>query len=218
MLVCGVDDAGRGPVIGPLVIAGVMVEESKIQKLKDIGVKDSKMLRPDARTRLSKEILEIVDDHHVIELAVEELDKVVHIAPKLHRLNLLEAKAMARVIERLKPRIAYVDASDTRPDRFRRNILDCLSFRPKLISEHKADINYPIVSAASILAKVNRDNRIQEIKQDYGEFGSGYVHDKRTIDFLYEYYLSHHDFPPIVRRSWITLRNIVNDLTQARLV
>ncbi len=218
MHVCGVDDAGRGPVIGPLVIAGVVVEESKIQRLKDIGVKDSKMLRPDVRARLSKEILELVDNHHFVELAVEELDKVVHIAPKLHRLNLLEARAMARVIERLKPKIAYVDASDTRPDRFRNNILDCLSFRPKLISEHKADVNYPVVSAASILAKVRRDKRIEEIKRDYGEFGSGYVHDRRTIDFLYEYYLSHHDFPPIVRRSWITLRNIVNDLTQARLV
>ncbi len=218
MQVCGVDDAGRGPVIGPLVIAGISVDKAKIGELKKIGVKDSKMLRPNVRTRLSKEILGIVDDYHIVELDVSELDKVVHKAPKLHRLNFLEAKAMARVIEQLKPGIAYVDASDTKTERFKNNILDCLSFKLRLISEHKADINYPVVSAASILAKVRRDERIEEIKQDYGDFGSGYVHDKRTLSFLYSYYKAYHDFPPIVRRSWITLRNIVNDLTQARLV
>jgi len=201
-----------------LVIAGISVDKAKIGELKKIGVKDSKMLRPNVRTRLSKEILGIVDDYHIVELDVSELDKVVHKAPKLHRLNFLEAKAMARVIEQLKPGIAYVDASDTKTERFKNNILDCLSFKLRLISEHKADINYPVVSAASILAKVRRDERIEEIKQDYGDFGSGYVHDKRTLSFLYSYYKAYHDFPPIVRRSWITLRNIVNDLTQARLV
>ena len=218
MQVCGVDDAGRGPVIGPLVIAGIRLDKTRIPELKKIGVKDSKMLKREVRTRLSREILGIVDDHFIVELNVSELDKVVHIAPKLHRLNLLEAKAMATVIEHLKPNVAYVDASDTKPKRFRDNILDCLSFRPRLISEHKADVIYPIVSAASILAKVRRDERIDEIKRDYGDFGSGYVHDKRTISYLYSYYMAHSDFPPIVRRSWVTLRNIVNDLYQSRLI
>lgn len=212
------DDAGRGPVIGPLVIAGITVDDSKMEKLKALGVKDSKMLTRALRTRLSEEIPGAVDGYHIVELPVAELDKVVHKAPKFQRLNLLEARAMAQVIERLKPDIAYVDASDTRTERFKHDILDFLSFKPKLFSEHKADINYPVVSAASILAKVRRDQRIDEIKQDYGDFGSGYVTDPKTVKFLQDYYRGNGDFPPIVRRSWITLRNIVRDLAQARLV
>jgi ribonuclease HII len=215
--ICGVDDAGRGPVIGPLVIAGVIVEEEKLDRLKALGVKDSKQLPQTVRTRLSKEIPNVVDDYHLIELGAEELDKIVNRAPKFQRLNLLEAKVMAQVIEKLRPELAYVDSSDTRPERFKNNILDCLSFTPRIVSEHKADINYPVVSAASILAKVHRDSKIEEIKREYGEVGSGYAHDVLTVKFLRDYYSDHGDFPPIVRRSWKTLGNIVRDLTQSTL-
>ena len=218
MRVCGVDDAGRGPVIGPLVVAGIRIEESKIEKLKLLGVKDSKQLPPETRTRLSKEIPGIVDECHVVELPAAELDRIVNRAPKFQRLNLLEAKAMAEVIVKLKPEIAYVDSSDIRTERFKNNILDCLSFKPRIVSEHKADVNYPVVSAASIIAKVHRDARIEELKREYGEIGSGYAHDPLTVKFLREYYSGHGDFPPIVRRSWKTLKNILNELAQTSLV
>jgi ribonuclease HII len=215
--VCGVDDAGRGPVIGPLVIAGISIEESKIENLRALGVRDSKALTAAVRRRLSEEIRGMVDDLHVVELEADELDRVVNKAPKFQRLNRLEAKAMARVIERLKPDVAYVDSSDTRTERFKNDILECLSFRPRLISEHKADVNYAVVSAASILAKVRRDQRILELQEHYGDFGSGYVTDPKTLQFLRRYFQDTGDFPPIVRRSWKTLRRIVRDLTQTRL-
>ncbi|OLB71417.1 ribonuclease HII [archaeon 13_2_20CM_2_52_21] len=217
MRVCGVDDAGRGPVIGPLVIAGVIIEEEKLDRLNTLGVKDSKQLLSSTRTRLSKEIPGVVDDYHVLEIGAQELDRIVNRAPKFQRLNLLEARVMAQVIEKLRPELAYVDSSDVRTERFKNNILDCLSFNPRIISEHKADINYPIVSAASIMAKVHRDGKIEEIKREYGEIGSGYAHDIVTIKFLRDYYSDHGDFPPIVRRSWKTLGNIVRDLTQSTL-
>ena len=218
MRVCGVDDAGRGPVIGPLVVAGILIDESEIVRLKSLGVKDSKMLVAETRTRLSKEIPEIVDECHVVELAAAELDRIVNRAPKFQRLNLLEAKAMAQVIEKLRPEVAYVDSSDTRTERFKNNILDNLTFKPKIVSEHKADVNYPVVSAASIMAKVHRDSRIDEIKREYGEVGSGYAHDVVTIKFLRDYYSDHGDFPPIVRRSWKTLKSIIGELAQTSLV
>ncbi len=217
MLVCGVDDAGRGPVIGPLVIAGVLVEESKLDLLKSLGVKDSKKLTPILRTRLAEEIPRIVERHHIVELDAPSMDKVVNKAPKFQRLNLLEAKKMAEVVEALRPDVVYVDSSDTDTERFRNNILDELSYRPKVISEHHADDTYPVVSAASILAKVRRDARIDEIRRQYGDFGSGYAHDPQTIQFLGDYYLANKEFPPIVRRSWKTLRNIVRNLTQTGL-
>ncbi len=217
MRVCGVDDAGRGPVIGPLVIAGVTIEEEKLVRLKSLGVKDSKKLTPEARMQLSVEIPKIADEYHIVELNPARLDQVVNRSPRFQRLNLLEAKAMAEVIEKLRPHLAYVDASDTRPERFKNNILENLSFKPKLVSEHHADERYPLVSAASILAKVRRDSRIEEIKKEYGDIGSGYAHDPKTVRFLGDYYLANRDFPPVVRRSWKTLRNIVRELSQSKL-
>jgi ribonuclease HII len=215
--VCGVDDAGRGPVIGPLVVAGIRIEEEKLDQLRSLGVKDSKKLSPEARLKLSIEIPEIVDEYHIVELEAAHLDRVVNHSPKFQRLNLLEARAMADVIEKLKPHLVYVDASDTRPERFKNNILENLSFKPKVVSEHHADEKYPSVSAASILAKVRRDSRIEELKKEYGNIGSGYAHDPITVRFLSEYYLMNKDFPPIVRRSWKTLRNIVREISQSRL-
>jgi ribonuclease HII len=215
--VCGVDDAGRGPVIGPLVIAGIGIEEEKLDQLRSLGVKDSKKLTPEARMKLSIEIPEIVDEYHIVELEAAHLDRVVNRSPKFQRLNLLEARAMAEVIEKLKPHLVYVDASDTRPERFKNNILENLSFKPKVVSEHHADEKYPSVSAASILAKVRRDSRIDELRKEYGDIGSGYAHDPITVRFLSEYYLMNRDFPPIVRRSWKTLRNIVREISQSRL-
>src|SRR5437867_6125485 len=108
MKVCGVDDAGRGPVIGPLVIAGVLVGESRLDALRSLGVKDSKQLNPSRRTELAREIPRFVDRYHVVELEVEELDRVVNKMPKFQRLNQLEAHKMAQVIEELKPDVAYV--------------------------------------------------------------------------------------------------------------
>ena len=217
MRVCGVDDAGRGPVIGPLVVAGIRIEEERLDQLRSLGVKDSKKLSPEARLKLSIEIPEIVDEYHIVELEAAHLDRVVNHSPKFQRLNLLEARAMAEVIEKLKPHLVYVDASDTRPERFKNNILENLSFKPKVVSEHHADEKYPSVSAASILAKVRRDSRIEELRKEYGDIGSGYAHDPITVRFLSEYYLMNQDFPPIVRRSWKTLRNIVQEISQSKL-
>jgi len=212
-----VDDAGRGPVIGPLVVAGIRIEEERLDQLRSLGVKDSKKLSPEARLKLSIEIPEIVDEYHIVELEAAHLDRVVNHSPKFQRLNLLEARAMAEVIEKLKPHLVYVDASDTRPERFKNNILENLSFKPKVVSEHHADEKYPSVSAASILAKVRRDSRIEELRKEYGDIGSGYAHDPITVRFLSEYYLMNQDFPPIVRRSWKTLRNIVQEISQSKL-
>src|SRR5438105_14623725 len=95
-----------------------------------LGVKDSKQLVASARTRLSKEIPSVVDDYHVVELGAEELDRIVNRAPKFQRLNLLEAKAMARVIEKLRSELAYVDSSYRRTERVKNNLVDCLCFPP----------------------------------------------------------------------------------------
>jgi ribonuclease HII len=202
LLVAGVDDAGRGPVIGPLVIAGVMMKEEDLPKLTQIGAKDSKLLSPHRREVLSVEIKRIVEKYAVVKLLPREIDDVVVNGRKLHKLNRLEAQAMARVIAQLKPDKAYVDASDVVEKRFKQHILECLPFEIEIVSEHKADKNYPIVSAASIIAKVERDREIAELRKIHGDFGSGYPSDPRTMTFLDQCLKKFGEYPDFVRRSW----------------
>ena len=220
MLVCGIDDAGRGAVIGPLVIAGVLVEEENVHKLVEIGVKDSKALTPKRRERLTEEILKIVKDHYIVKLKPSEIDRVVEAGKKLHKLNRLEAQAMAEVVRRLKPDIVYVDASDVSAERFGRHILEEVPFKVKIVSKHRADKIYPVVSAASILAKVERDRAIAELRRRYGDFGSGYITDVKTVRFLERWIRTHGSYPDFVRKSWKPAKRLKDRASpgQARLL
>jgi len=202
MLVAGVDDAGRGAVIGPLVIAGVLVKEEDLPRLKELGVKDSKLLSPHRREVLAAEIRKLVQKYAVLKLQPEEIDVVVKSGRKLHKLNWLEAQTMARVIETLKPDKVYVDASDVLEQRFKQHILECMSFKVDIISEHKADRNYVAVSAASIIAKVERDREVAELALVYGDFGSGYPSDQRTMNFLKQLVEGAGEYPAFIRKSW----------------
>jgi ribonuclease HII len=80
--------------------------------------------------------------------------------------------------------------------------MECLQFPVQVISEHQADRNYPVVSAASIIAKVERDHTIEELKCNYGDFGSGYMSDPKTKNFLYTLARKRGEYPDFVRRSW----------------
>ena len=208
MLVAGVDDAGRGAVIGPLVIAGVLVKEEDLPRLKELGVKDSKLLSPHRRDVLAPEIRKIVLKCAVLKLQPEEIDVVVKSGRKLHKLNWLEAQTMAKVIEALKPDRVYVDASDVLEERFKQHILECMSFRVDIVSEHKADRNYVAVSAASIIAKVERDREVAELARVYGDFGSGYPSDQRTMSFLKQLVERAGAYPEFIRKSWKPAKKI----------
>ncbi|MCD6446050.1 ribonuclease HII [Candidatus Bathyarchaeota archaeon] len=219
MLIAGVDDAGRGSVIGPLVIAGVLMKEENLPKLVQLGVRDSKVLSPQRREKLAVEVKRLALKYSVIKLSPNEIDVVVQTGRKLHKLNRLEAQTMAKVIEELKPDIAYVDASDVLEERFKQHILECLSVKVEIISEHKADSKYPIVSAASIIAKVERDREIAELKKKYGDFGCGYPTDKKTINFLKECLEKFGKYPNFVRKSWKPAKRVKsqNDKNQTKL-
>ena len=219
MLITGVDDAGRGSVVGPLVIAGILIKEEDLPRLIQLGVKDSKLLSPHKRETLAVEIKRIVEKYSVIKLSPREIDEVVETGKKLHRLNRLEAQAMAKIIEALKPDVAYVDASDVVEERFKEHILECLPFKIKIISEHKADKTYPVVSAASIIAKVTRDREIAELAKKYGDFGSGYPSDPRTVSFLQQCLEKWREYPDDIRKSWKPAKKAKkdNDSRQTKL-
>jgi len=216
----GVDDAGRGPIIGPLVIAGVLSPEHSQPELRAMGVKDSKLLTPEARTNLNIKIRNLATKLSLAEAQPKEIDDFVFHGGKLRRLNFLEARMMAQVIGELAPEEAYVDASDVNEARYAEDIRQFLPASlqgMRIISEHHADRTYPIVSAASIIAKVRRDAVVGELRKEYGDFGSGYVTDPKTLAFLRDWRRSHKDYPPIVRLSWKTIEQIESELAQTRL-
>jgi len=217
MRVMGVDEAGRGSVIGPLVVAGALFPSDHIKTLVKLGVKDSKQLTPKRRQELAPQIEALALGVRYFDLQPHSIDSVVNRGVKLKRLNYLEAAAMASVIRELDPEEAYVDASDVDEVRYGATILHLLPAKPKLFSEHKADSTYPVVSAASILAKVRRDAIIAALREEYGDFNSGYPSDKKAIEWLEAWYEEHRNWPSIVRHSWEPVRRIRLDATQTRL-
>jgi ribonuclease HII len=211
VLVAGVDEAGRGCIIGPLVVAGVLVKEENLPVLRQLGVKDSKLLSPKKREALFNEISRLAEKHHVVKLLPSEIDRAVECKRKLHKLNRLEAQTMTQIINALKPDEAYVDAADVVEERFKQHIQEGLTVKAKITSRHKADKIYPVVSAASIIAKVERDKEIEALKGVYGDFGSGYLADKKTLLFLRQWMQTHSEYPSCVRQSWKTAKQVKNE-------
>ena len=203
MLICGVDDAGRGSMIGPLVIAGISINKKNIKKLQKLGVRDSKKLSPKKRESLYKEILKIVDDYHVIRIPPRTIDKYVF----QHNLNHLEARKMAQTISHLNPDLSYVDSCDVNAIRFGREISD-LSNKSKVKSYHYADSRFVVVSAASIIAKVSRDRSISRLNKETN-FGSGYPSDKKSVNFIKKLVSSKKPLPLSIRKSWKPVQKIL---------
>jgi ribonuclease HII len=192
-----------------MVICGVCFFEAELKLLADIGVKDSKKLSPKKRTELAKIIKDKCKNYKTIVVTAQEIDARVENRITLNR---LEEVKMAEIIEALKPDIIYVDAADVNEVRFGKSIQKLLKYSPtKIISKHKADDLYPIVSASSIIAKDARDSIIEELKKNYGDFGSGYPSDKRSIKFLREWIQEKKKAPLIARKSWETTKKIIRE-------
>lgn len=203
MQTCGIDEAGRGCVIGPLVIAGVVADEQQEKQLIDMGVKDSKLLTPRQRELMFDKIIGIVTSYKIIIIEPGEIDDAVNGKGMLN-LNWLEANKSAEIIDELKPEKAILDCPSNNVRQYTDYVKQKLNVKTQLIAEHKADANYPIVGAASILAKVTRDEKIQEIKKKHKvEFGSGYMTDPMTQAFLEKFW---DKFPEIFRHSWESYR------------
>ncbi|MCZ2808252.1 MAG: ribonuclease HII, partial [Candidatus Bathyarchaeota archaeon] len=173
--------------------------------------KDSKLLSSQKRETLAVQIRELALKWHIVLLSPAEIDRVVESRRKLHKLNRLEAQAMAKVITVLNPDVVYVDASDVLADRFEEHIAENLSFSPKIISEHKADVKYPVVSAASIIAKVERDKVISQLQKKHGNMGCGYPSDSNTIKFLEDWIRKFGSYPDFVRKSWKTAKRVKSE-------
>ena len=200
MDILGIDEAGRGSVLGPMVIAGVVVPEKMEKVLERMGVKDSKRLTPNRRTILSRKLKKMFD-YEIVVISAREIDEM---RAEGINLNEIEKNAMESIILKISPEKAIVDAVDVKAERFQNNL--CNDTGINVIAEHKADDKYIEVSAASIIAKAERDNHIAQINKDFiklGGIGSGYPSDPKTKEFLTNY--TYDEMPDFVRRSWATV-------------
>ena len=214
-LVGGVDESGRGCLLGPLIVAGVSVDPRGARKLKELGVRDSKLLSARKRENMFPKIMRIADRVFWDAIPPKQIDEVVLRGTRLRKLNYLEAIHFAKVIDQLHARKVTVDASDVIPKRFRDDILENMATRCDVVAYHKADRNYPVVSAASIVAKVVRDREVSLLKQVDGDFGSGYPSDPATRSFFADWMRRGDPFPDYVRQSWKTFERIEQTLLDA---
>jgi ribonuclease HII len=203
-MICGVDEAGRGPVMGPMVVAALALDSES--KLDGLNVRDSKKCTPKRRESLASELYKIAKTE-VIIVPAEDIDAM----REGMTMNQIETKLFASVIDKLRPEIAYVDSADVNEERFGKDIRSELDFELEIISKHGADETYPVVSAASIIAKTTRDYEVQKIKKELGsDLGSGYPSDETTIKFLEKWIYDHGELPPHTRRSWKTAQRILS--------
>jgi len=214
-LVGGVDEAGRGCLLGPLVVGGVSATAEGARALKRLGVKDSKKLSPRKRESLYPEIVKVCSKVHFESISPAEIDAVVNAGKRLRKLNYLEAVYFAKVIDHLGARKVIVDASDVIPKRFRDDIRENLRKKCDVSAFHKADRDYPVVSAASIIAKVERDRAVELLRGTHGDFVSGYPSDPVTRSFFTERMKRGEPLPQYVRKSWKTWPAIEQTLLDA---
>jgi ribonuclease HII len=199
--ILGIDEAGRGPVIGPMVIAGVMIEKEDEKKLG--AVKDSKLLTQKQRLALIGSIKNN-SKYKILVIEPEVIDGAI-LSQELN-LNWLEAHKQAEIINELNPDCAIIDCPSINEKAYKNYLSNLVKNKKiELIVEHKADVNYPVCSAASILAKVKREEEITELKKKYGDFGPGYPSHPKTIEFVKDNY---DKYPEIFRKTWSTYKRL----------
>ena len=203
----GVDEAGRGPVLGSLFVACVSADPTTLPA----GIDDSKRLTSTRREALAAELR--ADERvsvAIVEVTSEAIDD--------GSLNALTVTAMADAIDRVAPDCAgVVDACDTDAGRFGRRVASETASEVEIVAEHGADETHEIVGAASIVAKVARDEHVAGFAAEHGPVGSGYPSDGTTRAFLREYVREHGDLPPFARVSWQTSRDILEAADQSAL-
>lgn len=184
--------------------------------MKSIKVKDSKLLTKEKREELFPKIQEIAHSYEIIIIDPEEIDHAVKQTNGSMNLNRLEAKKTAEILNVTNPDMAQIDLPSNNKEMYQDFLKNFLHNKKiKLILEHKADVNYPSVAAASILAKVTRDSEIEKLHKEVGiNFGSGYMSDPKTIEFFEKHYET---YSHIFRKSWLPYQNMINKKFQSTL-
>ena len=214
VLICGIDEARRGPVLSVMVMCGAMIEEKDMPKLIKLKPKDSKLLTKEEREELYPKLLSVLKYYKVIIMQPDEIDKAVKGGDGLN-LNKLEAHKQAEILNEFNPDKAIIDCPSNNIKNYRIFLKKLIKNKKiELVLEHKAE-RYPLVAAASIIAKVTGDREIEILKKQIGiDFGSGYMSDPKTVEFLKNNF---ENYPELFRKSWLPYQELVNKKFQKSL-
>ncbi|WP_129112758.1 ribonuclease HII [Halegenticoccus tardaugens] len=209
----GADEAGRGPVLGPMVAAAVRAEPSALPA----DVDDSKRIAPPRREAIAAELR--AADGVSIGVAVVGVARIDDPETNMNALTVAaQAEAVAAVAD--DGDAVVVDACDVDPARFGRRVragVGEAGTEIEVAAEHGADERHALVGAASVVAKVERDARIEALAAEYGSVGSGYPSDPTTREFLREYVRERGRLPACARSSWRTCSDLLAAAEQSAL-
>ncbi len=203
----GLDEAGRGSVLGPLVVGAFACTTGSIPAVVAAGARDSKLLSPARREAVYARLAEL-GERRWIALPPRTIDRYV----ARGRLNELELEAFAELVRALRPDVAYVDACDPDAERFGRRLGTLAGGTVRVVSRHRADRDVPIVGAASVVAKVQRDAELTALRSAVDEpLGTGYPSDPTTRECVRRHAADGGRVPPWMRRSWETVQRVKRD-------
>ncbi len=194
-MIAGIDEAGKGSVIGPLIVCGFACEEDKIPLLREMGVRDSKKIQKKKRELIAKDLMRRFD-YRILAISAKEINTRM----ETETINEILRDCCLKLIKEIDAKIFYVDSFDVKPERLSKWLEERTS--KKVFAVHKGE-QYEVVAAASIIAKYERDRLIEKLKEEFGDFGSGYPSDKKTVEWLKENLNAE-----IVRRKWKTLLKV----------
>jgi len=214
--IIGIDDAGRGPVLGPMILAGVLIEEKDNSILQEWGAKDSKLLTPIKRKQVKGKIINQFK-YHLEQTEPIEIDES-------DNLNYLEAIKAAKIINKLTEDLneqvkVIIDCPSINIGSWTEDVQKLIK-KPEIVSllcEHKADTNHPSVSAGSIVAKERREDEVYRLKRELNiDFGSGYPSDPKTKEFIAENF-NNPKYKSLIRFSWKTIKKLFEAVDQQKL-
>ena len=200
MRILGLDEAGRGCVLGPLIVGAYLCEADNLEALTATGATDSKALSAKKRKAILA-LLPAIGQARILSISPAQIDA--------GNINQLEEAAFVDHIRHFKPDVVYIDAP-VHPrgiPKLQARMIAAVAadgLTPRWIIEPKADANYPVVGAASIAAKVHRDAEIKAL----GPVGSGYPSDPVTRAWLLGFIRSGAPLPDCVRKRWGTIENL----------
>jgi ribonuclease HII len=210
MLILGIDDSGRGPLIGPMIMAGCLIDSELEKEFKEHGVKDSKKLTDKRREILAEIVKTKALSYNIIVISPREIDGRTNAGINLNRIEAIKSADIINSTNKGFDKIkVVVDCPSPNIEKWTRTLKSYVDKKDNLefVVEHKADVNHIACSAASIIAKSQREKEVRKIKRAIGkDFGSGYPSDPVTCKFLKDYAKEHRK-DGIFRETWATWKN-----------
>jgi ribonuclease HII len=203
----GFDEAGRGSVLGPLVVGGYLLEEADVDAIREAGGRDSKGMTAARRAAAAEQLRGLGEGWRTVSISAAEIDR--------GNLNTLEEDAFVRISAELAPDAVQIDApvAPRGIEAFRLRMAGRFDLPlERVTATPRAENRFPAVGAASVLAKVERDAALERIREQHGAVGSGYPSDPVTRAYLTDLLRRGADLPEFVRTRWDTLNRLREEI------